>query len=133
MCYFFNDIINYIWWYFYAIIITIDNILIYEKSFGNILIYEILYKTLISPNPLCIIRFNKIDGFIRIYDRTRYLALLGPEKYDAVYNRIRYLISVKSDIRHVFSHYYANMKFDSYHSLPIRKILTLYDVIYNTH
>ena len=72
MCYFFNDIINYIWWYFYAIIITIDNILIYEKSFGNILIYEILYKTLIIEAKPLRIRFDKINGFIRIYDGTRY-------------------------------------------------------------
>ena len=35
------------------------------------------------------IRFNKIDGFITIYDGTRYLALLGHAKYDATYNRIK--------------------------------------------
>ena len=40
---------------------------------------------------LCI-RFDKIDGFIRIYDRTRYLVLFGSEKHDSIYNRIRYLI-----------------------------------------
>ena len=40
------------------------------------------------------IRFNEIDGFIIIYDRTRYLVLFGSEK-DAIYNRIRYLISLK--------------------------------------
>ena len=34
------------------------------------------------------IRFNKIDGFIRIYD-TRYLVLFGSEKYDFIYNRIK--------------------------------------------
>ena len=35
----------------------------------------------------------KIDGFIRIYDGTRYLVLFG--KYGATYNRIIYLISQK--------------------------------------
>ena len=44
-----------------------------------------------DAKPLCI-RFDKIDGFIRVYDRTRYLVLFGSEKYDSIYNRIRYLI-----------------------------------------
>ena len=50
-------------------------------------------KTLIDPKPLRF-RFNKIDGFIRIYDETRYLTLFGSEKYDPIYNRIRYLIRI---------------------------------------
>ena len=37
----------------------------------SILIYKISYKTLIDPKPLRI-RFDKIDGFVRIYDGTRY-------------------------------------------------------------
>ena len=41
------------------------------------------------------IKFNKIDGFIRIYDGTRYLVLFGSEKYDSIYNKTRYLRSVK--------------------------------------
>ena len=38
------------------------------------------------------IRFNKIGGFIRVYNGTRYLVLFGPEKYGSFYSRIRYLI-----------------------------------------
>ena len=30
------------------------------------------------------IRFDKIDGFIRVYDGTRYLVLFGSEKYDSI-------------------------------------------------
>ena len=41
------------------------------KNHTNILIYDISYKTLIDPKPWHI-RFNKIDGFIRIYNGTRY-------------------------------------------------------------
>ena len=52
----------------------LDNILTDEKSHENILIYDISYKTLISSKPLQI-RFDKIDGIIRIYDRTKYLTL----------------------------------------------------------
>ena len=32
-------------------------------------------------------------GLIRFHDGTRFLVLLGSEIYDAIYNRIRYLIS----------------------------------------
>ena len=31
------------------------------------------------------IGFNKIDGFIKIYDGTRYLVLFGHERYDAIF------------------------------------------------
>ena len=33
---------------------------------------------------------------------------------DAIYNRVRYLIGVKSGITYVFSHNYAKIKIDSY-------------------
>ena len=56
------------------------------------MIYEISYKNLIGWKPFRI-RFNQIAVFIRIYDGTRYLLLFGLEKYDDIYNRIRYLIS----------------------------------------
>ena len=48
------------------------------------------------------IRFDKIDGFIRVYDGTRYLVLLETEKYNFIYNRIRYLTEVKSGITYVW-------------------------------
>ena len=56
----------------------LGNILIDEKLHENILIYNISYKTLIDSK-LLRIRFDKIDGFIRIYDETRYLTLFGSE------------------------------------------------------
>ena len=49
-----------------------------EKSHENFLIYDISYKTSIGPKPLCI-RFEKVDGFLRVYDRIRYLVLFAPE------------------------------------------------------
>ena len=85
-CYYFDDIIK-------LEDFDLDNILIDEKSHENILIYDISYKTLIGSKPLRI-RLDKIDRFIRIYDETKYLVLLGPEKYDVIYNRIRYLITI---------------------------------------
>ena len=120
-CYYFDDIIK-------LEDFDIINILIDEKSHENILIYDVSYKTLINPKPLRI-RFDKTDGFIRTYDGTRYLTLFGPEKYNTIYDRIKYRISLKSGITYIFSHCFAKIKVDSYDSLPIEKVLTLHNVI----
>ena len=48
-----------------------NNILIDQISHENVLFYDMSYETLIHPKPLPI-RFDKIDGFIRIYDGNRY-------------------------------------------------------------
>ena len=65
------------------------------------------------------IRFDKANAFDRVYDGTRYFVLFGDEKYGFIYNRIRYLIGVKSGITYVISHNYAKIKVDSYDSLPL--------------
>ena len=76
-CYYFVDLIKIK--YFNS-----DNILMNEKSYESILVYDISYKTLIGAK-LLRIRFDKINGFIRVYDQTRYLVLFGPEKYDTIF------------------------------------------------
>ena len=93
----------------------------------NILVYNISYKSLIDSKPLRI-RFDEIDGFIRVYDGTRYLVFFGSEKY-SIYNRIRYLISVKSRITFIISHNNAKIKVDSYNSLPLEKPMTFHNFI----
>ena len=112
MCYYFDDIIE---------IEDFDfDILLDEKLCENILVYDISYNILIDRKPLCI-RFNKVDGFIIVYDGTRYLVLFGPEKSDVIYNRIRYLKSKKIGIAYVFSHNYTRLRIDSYDALPLGK------------
>ena len=71
------------------------NILLDEKSYRNILIYDISYKFLIGAKPLRV-RFDKVDKFITVYDGAKYLVLFGSVKYNTIKNRIRYLISRKS-------------------------------------
>ena len=73
-CYYFHDIIKFLYF-------DIDNILIDEKSNKNILFCNVSYKNLIGSK-LLHIRFDKTDGFNRVYDRTRYLVLFGAEKED---------------------------------------------------
>ena len=121
MFYYFDDIIKLENFYN-------NNILMDKKSHENILIYSNSYNTFSGTKPFRI-RFEKIDGFIRIYDGTRYLTFFGSEKYDDIYDRIRYLISLKSGITYIFSHYFAKSKVDSYDSLSTEKIMTLHNVI----
>ena len=108
--------------------LDLDNILIDEKSYEHILVYNISYRTLIDVKPSRI-RFDKIDGFIRVYDGIRYGILFRSEKYDSIYKRIRYLISVKSGITYIFSHNYAKIKVDSYDSLHLEHTITFHNVI----
>ena len=76
MCYYFDDIIKLEDFDF-------DNILIDEKSYENTSTYDSLYKTLIGTKSLYT-RFNKVDGFIRIYDGAKCLLFFVPEKYDVI-------------------------------------------------
>ena len=67
-CYYFDDIIK-------IEDFDLDNISIDEKSYENILVYNILYINLIDSKPLRI-RFDKT---IRVYDGIRYSILFGSE------------------------------------------------------
>ena len=60
-----------------------DHILLSEKSYEDILIYGISYKTPIGVKPFRIM-FDKLDGFIRDYHETRYLLFFSLGKYDAI-------------------------------------------------
>ena len=75
MCYYFDDIIIEDF--------DLDNILKDKKLYEIIFIYEILNKSLIVPKPLRV-RFSTVDGFIRVYDATIYLASFGSKKNDAI-------------------------------------------------
>ena len=63
-CYYFGDIINISDFH-------LNNILLDEKSYEKILIYDVLYKKSNSAKPLRVI-FNKVDGNIRKYNRKKY-------------------------------------------------------------
>ena len=79
-CYYFDDIIN-------INHLNLDNILLNEKSFENILLYDIAYKTPYSVGSLPII-FDEVDEYLRKYDKTKYLALFHSEKFDRIFNKI---------------------------------------------
>ena len=72
-----------------------------KRTYKNILIH-VLYKTLIGAKPL-LIMFIALYGFIRDCDWTEYLVLFGLERYDAIYDKIRYLVGLKNGIYVFFS------------------------------
>ena len=76
------------------------------------------------------IRFDKIDGFIKIYNGIRYLVILCSSWFDKICESIKYLISEKNGIANIINHNFGRIRIDSYNSLPTEKILTS---CYNTH
>ena len=101
----------------------LNNILLDKKSYKTyktILIYDISYKTLMSAKQLHI-WFEKIDWFIKIYDGIRYLVLFVSEKHNAIYNRIKYLISDKSGITDSINYNFAKIRIAWYNSLSTKK------------
>ena len=108
--------------------ISVLKFLFGKKSSENIIIYKISYKTSIGAKELPI-RFDKINGFIRLHDRARYLVLFDPENYGVIHNRIRYVMGQKSIITFDISHNYAKIKVDSYDPLTLKKGLTLHNVM----
>ena len=75
------------------------------------------------------IRFDKLNGFIRIYEITRHITLFDSENYDDIYNRLIDPKSRKISIAYIFSYYFAKIKVGSYDSLTIEKRLNLKNVI----
>ena len=99
------------------------DILLHEKSYKTyktILIDDISKKTFMGLIPLRI-RFEKIDGFIKIYDGIRYLVILDRNWLDKICDSIKYLISEKGGITDIINHNFARIRIDSYNSLPVQK------------
>ena len=67
-----------------------------EKTYANI-----------GSKPLHTI-FDKADGYIRKYDTTKYLVLFhSDEKYERIFDWIRYLIMLKSTFKEcIICHYW---------------------------
>ena len=68
------------------------NILLDIEFHENISVCDISYKTLVGAKALRR-TFDKVNGFIRVCDGTRYLALFGPEEHYVIYKSIRDFLS----------------------------------------
>ena len=118
-CYYFDDIIR-------DFDTNFDNILLDEKLYENISVYDISCKTSTGTKPLPI-RFNKIDGFIKVHGGDfRHLVLFDYEYFAQICDKIKYFISEKSGTtdRDSNNHSFQEIRVVSYNSLPIEKILT---------
>ena len=73
--------------------------------------------------------FNKIYGFIKIYDGIRYLVLFDPERLNTIYDTINYLVSEKSGVPYSVNHNFIRIKIDSYNFLPTEKAWALHNFI----
>ena len=76
------------------------------------------------------VRLDKVNGYTKIYDWTRYLTLFF---CDAIYNRTRYLVRLKFIIIYVVSHYYRKIKIDSYDSFSGKEGSPSVHIITDTH
>ena len=75
------------------------------------------------------IRFDKIDGFIKIHEKNRYLALFDYSHYKKICDKIEYPLSEKSGIADSINHIFARIRIDLCNSFPTEKILTFYNVV----
>ena len=71
---------------------------LYEEKYENILAYDISYKTSMGAKPLRI-RYDEIDGFIKIHSGIRSLVLFNCGWFHKVCDRIKYLISKKNSLQ----------------------------------
>ena len=67
--------------------------------------------------------FDKVDGYIR-----KYLTFVHSEKLKKKFNRIRYLITLKSNISSICSHN-RKIKIDSDDDLSLEKKLNMQNVV----
>ena len=72
--------------------------------------------------------FDKVDGLLEIrdYNWITYLVLFGSEKNDAIFNRIKYLINLKSSILSLVSCNYPRVKGYSDGDLPLDGMLSFH-------
>ena len=123
MCYYFDDIIN-------GTKIKFSNILFSKKLYGNISVYSISHKTPTGPKRLHT-KLDKIDGFIISLDgKIKHLTLFDYRMFNKICDKIKYLISKKSDIINNINHNFGKIRIDSYNSLPINFIILIKSVVH---
>ena len=72
---------------------------------------------------------DKINGFIKVHNRIRYLVIFGFGWCDEICNNIKHLISEKGGITDSINLNFATIKIDSYDSLPIDKTLAFHIIV----
>ena len=79
---------------------------------------EILQLLMLHTKPLLF--FDKLDGYLRKFESIWYIVLFHfDEKYE-FFDRIRYLIMLKSNISNEYSHKYKKTKINSGYNLSLQ-------------
>ena len=110
-CHYFDDIIRVWDTNFYSSDTLLDGKSYIEKC-ENILIDDISCKTSTGAKPLRV-RFDKIEGLIKIHNRIRYLVLLDYSYSDEICDKIKYLISEKIGITDTINHNFGKIRIDN--------------------
>ena len=137
---------NRIYYFFDDISIKIfdlNKIRINQKSYKNILIYYIGYKTIKdwkyvkinSGNPLYFI-INKVSGYFKEINRNKYLMLVPTneskeiiKKYQELWSKIKDLIRSVTKNSDDFDEKYMEIKFNSEDELPLNKTIEIHSMI----
>ena len=77
--------------------LELEIMILVKFYYQNVWIYDFSYKNVMGLISL-LIRFDKINGLIGIYDGIRYLVLLGRSWFDEICDKIKYLISEKKSL-----------------------------------
>lgn len=85
-------------------------------------------------NSICCKAFSyflmKVDGRIKKYYRTKYLGLFhSNEKYETIFEKIRYLVLLKNNVSDVYPHKYLKIKIDSDDGVLLEKTWNIYNVV----
>ena len=80
---------------------------------------EIDFKNCVGAKLLCI-KYDERDGYIKIQDRIRYLALFDYGWFDIICGKIKYITSKKSGVTDSTNHNFG---------WPVEKILTFRNVV----
>ena len=115
------------------------NIKIDEKSYKNVVIYNIgyviiknsKYVKINSVNPLHLI-FSKVNGYFEEINKNKYLTLVPTneskeiiKKYEELWSKIRDLIKSITKTSGDYDEKYMKIKFDSDADLPLNKTIEI--------
>ena len=73
------------------------------------------------------ISFDKVYGYIEKHGRNRYASLFYHyQKYERTFDRIKYLVSQKSNISDIYYHNFMKFGINSYDGIPPEKNIETY-------
>ena len=101
------------------------DILLVEKSYENILVYNVAYKYQYEAKPVSIVFNNWMYQKLWWKEIFSFIKNDSDEKCEIIFEIVRYIIMLKSNISHIFSHKYAIFEISSDDELSLEKRLNM--------